>query len=262
MNLLFSIAYWIFFSIVAILLYPVAVMIRLATCWFDPNGRRSHWFTGVWSQIYLRCLPGFRMDIQGDEKIEPGKPYILVANHQSFTDIMALGWMRVMFKWVSKKEAFRLPLVGWNMYLNRYIKVDRGNVRSVVKTMDECRAWLAKGVPLMMFPEGHRYADGQIHPFHGGSFKLAVECGCPVIPIVIDGTGPIYHGFRVNWRPGTVRVRVLDPIAPVDAGNSVVPLRDMVRERMIAALAELRGRKDRADAVSGRPINPEISRAG
>ncbi len=259
MKLLFSIAYWLFFSVVAILLYPVAVLIRLATFSVDPNGRWSHWFTGVWSQIYLRCLPGFRMDLKGDGKIEPGKAYILVANHQSLTDIMALGWLRVMFKWVSKKEAFRLPIIGWNMYLNRYIKVDRGNVRSVAKTMEECRAWLKKGVPLMMFPEGHRYTDGEIHPFHGGSFKLAVECDCPVIPIVIDGTGPIYHGFRVNWRAGTVRVRVLDPIAPAEAGNSVVRLRDMARERMIAALAELRERQDK---VSEQPINPEISRAG
>jgi 1-acyl-sn-glycerol-3-phosphate acyltransferase len=202
------------------------------------------------------------MDMQGDDKIELGKAYILVANHQSFTDIMALSWMRATFKWVSKKEVFRLPVIGWNLYLNRYIKVDRGNVKSVAKTMDECRAWLKKGVPLMMFPEGHRYTDGEIHPFHSGSFKLAVEYGCPVIPIVIDGTGPIYHGFRVSWRPGTVRVRVLDPIAPADAGNSAVRLRDVVRGRMITALAELRGRKDRAGEERQRPVNPEISRAG
>jgi 1-acyl-sn-glycerol-3-phosphate acyltransferase len=201
------------------------------------------------------------MDMQGDEKIEPHKAYILVANHQSFTDIMALGWIRAMFKWVSKKEAFGIPVIGWNMYLNRYIKVDRGNVKSVVKTMDECRAWLAKGVPLMMFPEGHRYTDGEIHPFHGGSFKLAIECGCPVVPIVVDGTGPIYHGFRVNFRPGTVRVRVLDAIAPAEVGNSAVRLRAMARARMVAALAELRG-KGRADEELERPINPEISRAG
>jgi 1-acyl-sn-glycerol-3-phosphate acyltransferase len=258
MNLLFSIAYWVVISVVAILFFPVAVVIRLATCWFDSNGRWTHWFTGVWSQVYLRCLPGFRMDMQGDEKIEPGKPYILVANHQSFTDIMALAWLRTTFKWVSKKEAFRLPVIGWNMYLNRYIKVDRGNVRSVVKMMDECRAWLKKGVPLMMFPEGHRYTDGEIHPFHGGSFKLAIECGCPVIPIVIDGTGPIYDGFRVRARPGMVRVRVLDPVGPAEAGYSAQRLRGMVSERMIAALAELRGPKGPAD----RPINPEISRAG
>ena len=80
--------------------------------------------------------------------------YVFVANHQSMTDIMALSALHVPFKWVSKREAFRIPFTGWNMYLNRYVLVDRGNVRSLRGTMHECKRWLERGVSLMMFPEG------------------------------------------------------------------------------------------------------------
>ena len=258
MSVLFSLLYWTFFTVTAIVLFPGAVLIRLATAPFDPTGRLLHLYTCWWSQLYLRCLPGCRIHVEGRDKIRPGTPYVLVANHQSATDIMALSALAVPFKWTSKKENFRIPIIGWNMYLNRTVKVDRGNVRGVDAVMAVCRSWLKRGVPLMVFPEGHRSPTGELLRFHGGAFKLAAACDCAVVPIIVDGTRPIYQGLRVCAFPGRVTIRVLDPVSLADAGGSALKLRDLVFERMRNALADLRGRP----ADGARPAEVHAGRGG
>src|SRR3954464_12165524 len=130
MTALFSILYWGFLGITSLLLFPIALIIRLVTAPFDRTQRILHRFTCWWSVLYVRVLPGCRLRIEGREKIPPGA-CIFTPNHQSMTDIMALGGLATPFKHVGKKEAFRLPCIGWNMTLNRYVSVDRGNIRSV-----------------------------------------------------------------------------------------------------------------------------------
>jgi 1-acyl-sn-glycerol-3-phosphate acyltransferase len=240
---LFSILYWTYLGLTAIVLYVGALAIWLVTAPFDPARVVLHRYTCWWAQLYLRCLPGCHLRVEGREKITPGTAYVLVANHQSMTDIMALSALAVPFKWLSKKEAFRLPFIGWNMYLNRYVSVDRGNLRQVKATMDLCRQWLERGVPLLMFPEGHRSRTGAMIPFHSGAFKLAVTGGCAVVPVVVDGTLPIYQGWRVLPCPGRITIRVLDPVAPAEAGGNAERLRDRVFELIQHELAELRGEK-------------------
>jgi 1-acyl-sn-glycerol-3-phosphate acyltransferase len=239
MNILFSCLYWIFLGSTAIILYLVAVVLWALTSWYDNTGSLLHRYTCWWAVLYLRCLPGCRLHVEGRDKIAPRTAYVLAANHQSMTDIMALSALAVPFKWVSKKEAFRLPFIGWNMYLNRYVCVDRGSIRNVARTMRICRYWLKRGLPLMMFPEGHRSADGSLLKFHGGAFKLAADCECPVLPIVVDGTLPIYRGWRVLAFPGRITIRVLDPVTAAEVGGAD-RLRDEVFQRMQKTLVHIR----------------------
>jgi 1-acyl-sn-glycerol-3-phosphate acyltransferase len=241
LNFLFSIVYWTLFVLSTIILFVGALCIWVATAAVDSERRLLHRYTCWWSRLYLICLPGCRIRVIGREKIEPNVPYVLVANHQAVTDIMALAALAVPFKWVSKKEVLRIPCIGWNMLLNRYVIVDRGNIRNVVKTMAVCRRWLERKMPLMMFPEGHRSRTGEIMKFHSGAFKLAADAGCAVIPIVVDGTRGIYQGLLVKAFPGTITIRVLDPLTVADAGGRPDKLRDLVFEQMALALAEIRG---------------------
>ena len=242
MTAVFSLGYWLFFGATSIVLYAGAVLLCLATAPFDPQRTWLHRYTCWWACLYLRCLPGCRLRVQGREKIVLRTPLVLVANHQSMTDIMALSALAVPFKWVSKREAFRLPFIGWNMYLNQYVRVDRGNIRSVRQTMERCRFWLRQSMPLLIFPEGHRSRSGEMLDFHGGAFKLAVESGCAIVPIVVDGTLPIYQGWKVLACPGQITIRVLDPIHPGEGGIAE-RLRQQVFRLMKQTLAEMRGQE-------------------
>jgi len=237
---LFSLWYWFFLGTTALLLFLGAVLLWLLTAPFDRNRVLLHRYTCWWAVLYLRCLPGCRLRVEGREKIVSRTPFVLVANHQSMTDIMALSALAVPFKWVSKKEAFRLPCIGWNMYLNQYVSVDRGNMRSVRQTMERCRFWIQRAVPLLMFPEGHRSPDGEIHEFHGGAFKLAADSGCAVVPIVVDGTRPIFQGWKVLACPGRITIRVLEPIRPAEGKGHADGLRKQAFQQMQQALAEIR----------------------
>lgn len=243
MNMMFSIAYWVYLSLSSALFFGGALLLCALTAPFDRKRRILHGYTCWWATLYLRCLPGCRIRVLGREKIAPNTAYVLTANHQSMTDIMALSALAVPFKWVSKREAFRLPFIGWNMYLNQYVCVDRGNIRSVRDTMAACKRWLDMGVPLMMFPEGHRSPDGELIDFHDGAFRLAISANCAVVPIVVDGTHSIYRGLKVKPYPGTIAIHVLDPIAPAEFGGKVSKLREHVFHMIKQELASIRGQR-------------------
>jgi 1-acyl-sn-glycerol-3-phosphate acyltransferase len=240
-TIIFSCLYWTFVATSSVLLFPVALGICLLTVPFDPNRRWLHAYTCWWAQLYLRCLPGCRVDVKGLGRIVPRTPYVLVANHQSKCDLMALSFLTVPFKWVGQKEVFRYPFIGWNAHLNGYISVDRGNTRTARRTMAACRRWLARRVPVLFFPEGGRSKTGDLRKFQSGAFRLAVEHGCDVVPIVVDGTLPIYHGAWVSLSARRIVIRVLDPISPADANASPHLLRDLTFRRMEQALIDLRG---------------------
>ena len=142
------------------------------------------------------------------------------------------------FKWVSKIENFRIPLIGWNMSLNRYIKLRRGDRTSVIQMVEHCTRTLAEGSSIMMFPEGTRSVDGRLRAFKPGAFELALKCERPLLPIVLDGTSNALpkRGFVLQGRH-QIRIRVLEPIPVKEfAHQSVDELTEHVRERIAAEL--------------------------
>jgi len=111
------------------------------------------------------------------ERIRRDATYVIVANHQSLLDILVLFRLFVHFKWVSKAELFRIPCIGWNMTLNRYIRLRRGNPESIAAMMRDAERTLAEGSSLMIFPEGTRSADGRLKPVRrvpASRFRAAV----------------------------------------------------------------------------------------
>jgi 1-acyl-sn-glycerol-3-phosphate acyltransferase len=155
------------------------------------------------------------------------------------------------FKWISKSSNFRIPLIGWNMYLNGYICVEPGTPQSVRRTMERSRNWLKRGVPTLWFPEGQRSPTGELRQFHGGAFRLAAEYGCAVVPVVVEGTRTVYRRRRAWISPGRIVVRVLDPIRLADVGGTAEGLRDLAWQRIRQALNELRS--PRTDGTTSGP---------
>ncbi|TMA59335.1 MAG: 1-acyl-sn-glycerol-3-phosphate acyltransferase [Deltaproteobacteria bacterium] len=209
-----SFLFWAFIALSSLLLFPVAVAIWATTVLVDRRRVVLHRFTCFWASLYTWLNPAWRVQVAGREKIRPGVPYVMVANHQSFLDILVLFRLFVHYKWVSKIEMFRIPCIGWNMALNGYIKLRRGDAQSVAEMMRACERTLAGGNPIMMFPEGTRSADGRLKAFKAGAFVLAQRARVPLLPIVVEGTACALpkHGFVLRGRHA-IRIRVLDEIA-------------------------------------------------
>lgn len=208
-----SLLFWTFLVVSSIVLFPVAVLLWAVTVPFDPRLVWLHRFTCFWASLYTRLNPAWRVRVSGREKIRPDGVYVMVANHQSLLDILVLFRLFVHFKWVSKIENFRIPCIGWNMWLNRYIPLKRGDRRSVQRMMRACEQTLRAGSSIMMFPEGSRSNDGRLRPFKPGAFEMAQRAEVPILPIVVEGTGAALpkRGFVLRGLH-RIRVRVLDEI--------------------------------------------------
>jgi 1-acyl-sn-glycerol-3-phosphate acyltransferase len=235
-----SLLFWVFLTLSSILLFPVAVLLWAVTAPFDRRLVLLHRFTCFWASLYTWLNPAWRVEVHGREKIRRDAAYVIVANHQSLLDILVLFRLFVHFKWVSKIENFRVPCIGWNMSLNRYIKLRRGSRESVAQMMRDCERTLAEGSSVMIFPEGTRSRDGRLQAFKPGAFTLAQRARTAILPIVVEGTARALpkRGFVLQGRHA-IRVRVLDEIPySVFAERPVEALSDDVRGRFVAALGE------------------------
>lgn len=236
----------VYFFISSAVLFVIELPIFAATVWFDPNRRILHKYACWWGHHYVQLNRCWTCEFEGVDNIDEKKTYVLVANHQSLFDILVLFGLYKPFKWVSKESIFKVPFVGWNMKLNQYVLIERGDLKSIKGMMRTCRNWLNRGASILMFPEGTRSLDGEIHDFRDGSFRLACDCGVPVVPIVVDGTHDILpkHGKEIKYRED-IRVKVLPPVNPADFGNKSAPMRKHVHELMVKTLAEMRQQRSR-----------------
>ncbi len=110
----------------SVAMFPVALLCWALTLPFDRRKVILHRLTCFWASLYTWLNPAWPVKVVGREKIDPNETYVMVANHQSLLDIFVLFRLFTHFKWVSKIENFRIPFIGWNMYLNGYIQLKRG----------------------------------------------------------------------------------------------------------------------------------------
>ncbi|HEY6004520.1 MAG TPA: lysophospholipid acyltransferase family protein [Anaeromyxobacter sp.] len=241
MNVLLAIVgYPIAISLIVLAL-PVQALLLAATAPFDRNrvvpGRFLR-FVGV---ALSKAFPPWRLRIEGSWPEAKG-PFIVVANHQSILDILLLSRVPREMKWIAKEELFRIPWVGWMLRMSGDIPIRRGDAESGGEALARARTYLARGMSVMLFPEGTRSKTGQLLPFKSGAFRLAAETGIPVLPVAVHGTarGMPKGGPWVN--PCRATARLLEPVDSAaygsDGGNR---LRDEVRRRIQAAVDELAG---------------------
>jgi 1-acyl-sn-glycerol-3-phosphate acyltransferase len=236
----FSLAFWGFIVVSSALLFPFALVLWAVTAPFDRRLVAQHRFTCFWASLYTWLNPLWRVRVEGREHIRPGRTYVMIANHQSFLDILVLFRLFRHFKWVSKVEMFRIPCIGWNMALNRYVRLRRGSPESIARMMTACEKHLAEGSSVMIFPEGTRSADGRLKAFKHGAFTLAQRARVPLLPIVVEGTAHALpkHGFVLRGHHA-IRVRVLEEVRVESVVDRPVEgLIADVRARFAAELGE------------------------
>ncbi len=247
---LFSLIFWVFLVISSVVLFCGAVLVWAVTVLFDKRLWLLHRYSCFWGSIYLWLNPFWPMSIEGREKIDSSQVYVAVSNHQSMLDILVIHSLFFHFKWVSKKENLYIPLVGWNMVLNRYVWLDRASRKSFKRMMRDCSRHIRQGSSVMLFPEGTRSVDGNLRSFKDGAFRLAHRMKCPVLPVVLDGTGESIpkRGFVIRKKT-PIRVRVLDPVEPGQFENmDPRSTGTMVRDLMNSALEDMRSKGTGATA--------------
>ncbi len=213
LQILVSCYFWVSMFLISGILFPVAIFLWVTTVLFDERRYILHQFTCRWADIILGINPYWKVHVEGRNKIDPEKVYVMVSNHQSGLDILVLFKLNRHFKWVAKKGLFIIPFIGWNMALNGYISIERGRGRSKLQMMDKAAESIRAGNSVMLFPEGTRSVDGILQQYKTGAFRLALETRSPIIPIVIKGTHrAIKKGGLLIHKNDQVKLVVLDPI--------------------------------------------------
>jgi len=235
-----SVVFWGFVVLSSLLLFPIAVLIFCVTAPFDRRRWLLHRFTSIWASLYTWFNPAWPVKIYGRERMHEASPTVIVANHLSLLDILVLFRLQSHFKWVSKHENFKVPVIGWNMTLNGYIPIKRGTATSIVTMMKRCRDVLTEGSSIVMFPEGTRSSTGRLRSFKPGAFEIAKRSSVPIQPIVLRGTGDALpkRGFVLQGRH-PISIEVLDPIPPEEVEKlEAEEMMDRVREIIATALAQ------------------------
>lgn len=167
--------------------------------------------------------------IVNKEKIQKGTSYIIISNHQSLFDILALvTTLGVQYRWFIKREVLKVPLFGYGLYASRNIFIDRSNTVKAIESINKGIKHLPKGVSIMVFAEGTRSPDGQIHEFKKGGFMVAVAHKMPILPVTVNGSRQVMSKGSLVFNPGKIQVVVGYPIDT--SGYNIDTVDDLIRK--------------------------------
>jgi 1-acyl-sn-glycerol-3-phosphate acyltransferase len=202
----------VLFLIPAIAVYTIALgTLSLASSLFQRSGYFAHWCARTWSRLIL-VTTGVRVTVAGLERLEPGRTYVFVSNHQSIYDIPILFWsLPYQLRIIAKQSLGHLPFLGWHLRRTGHMLVDRKHPKRS-RIFGWASRLTSSGLSLIVFPEGTRSRDGRVAPFKGGSFYLALQAGLPVVPLSVIGSRHVMLKGRLATYPGEVRLVVHDPI--------------------------------------------------
>lgn len=236
-KILISCVIWVVGSVITILIVLSILFCTVILYPFDKMRKVAHAHGFLWSDLLIALNPYWNIKISGLENIDKNKTYVIVANHQSITDIILLYKTKMQFKWIANEYLFKLPIVGWGMLATKHIKLKKGKLGSIKNAYLEASDWLRNDMSIMLFPEGTRSNGYGLKEFQSGAFRLAIKEQVPILPISIKGTGnAIPRGTWLFTTKVSGGFKVLEPVDTAGATqDDFEKIRDLVRSRIEAA---------------------------
>jgi 1-acyl-sn-glycerol-3-phosphate acyltransferase len=209
----------VFWLIPMIAVYTIVLgTLSIGSSLIEPKGYFAHWCARTWSWLIL-ATTGVRVHVRGMERVTPGKTYVFVANHQSIYDIPVIfASLPFQLRIIAKESLGSFPFLGWHLSRTGHLLVNRRkpDPRAV---FNWANALTAKGLSLIVFPEGTRSATGHVGPFKGGSLYPAVQAGLSIVPLSVAGSRHVMKKGRLMTCPGEVELTIHDPIPTVAAAE-------------------------------------------
>lgn len=225
------------FVISLLVSYPVSVLLTVAD--HSEHGNLLSRYISAWAKMWLSLI-GMRTTVQG--YVPKTGTYIVVANHISYLDpLMLFAVIPFKFLPLGKVEITSLPMLGF-IYRKLVIPVNRDSRVSRAQSMRLMQQTLQAGRSIVIFPEGgFNETNDVLKPFHDGAFRLAVNEGLPILPLLLPDTVERWHySAWYKLSPGRNRAVFLPPVNT--EGRTIQELRETVRDQMAEKLKELKQR--------------------
>ncbi len=214
--------------------------LRVVVLKLPRDGRRVHNAASRWGRTIIKMMPGWKLTVEGRENLpSQTETVVIVANHESMSDICATYHLGLQFRWLSKEGVFKVPGVGQAMYWAGYVPVRRGVRESHAQAMVESGERLRNGISMFFFPEGTRSMNGQVKAFKNGAFKLARDAQVRVLPVAIHGAGDLLPKGKALPGKAHVQIKILPLVPPPSPTGDLDEYAAEVRERIIKAHATL-----------------------
>jgi len=180
----------------------------------DRGGAKQHAIARTWSRWILGTAM-CPVRVIGLDRVDTTRPAVYAANHISALDIPLLfASLPFQFRILAKQHLFRYPFVGGYLKRSGQYPVDHSNARASIRSLGKAIDGLKSGMPLVIFPEGGRAADGHIMPFMSGAFYASIKAQVPVVPMAIVGTFEALPMNTYHIQPREVLLLIGEPISP------------------------------------------------
>ena len=171
------------------------------------------WIRRKWTKMQ-RWLIGYKIDVIGSP--DP-RANMIIANHQSMLDIMALEEIHpANICWIAKKEIEDLPFFGNVIRIPKMISIDRKDPRSLPKIIKLAKERVSQGRLIAIFPEGTRSNGDKILKFKSGANIIANKLNLVVQPVLIIGSRKIIDSKSISVNSGTVKIIYMDIVNTSD----------------------------------------------
>jgi 1-acyl-sn-glycerol-3-phosphate acyltransferase len=231
---------WAVTALLLVFALPVLAFLWLVTRPFDPGQRIVGRVFRSIGRVTIAVNPywSFRLERATTQAFH--EPSVVVSNHESEADIFLSTLLPWDMKYLAKDSIYDTPVMGWGMKLAGDIGVVRGDRRSGVKALIECRRKLRSGVSVIIFPEGTRSRTTDMLPFLEGAFRLAIDLQVPIQPVALAGTRNALPPGSLQFGQSKAVIRILDPVPTTGLVSAdVSALTQRVREQIARARAEL-----------------------
>jgi 1-acyl-sn-glycerol-3-phosphate acyltransferase len=223
MALLRDLWFYLTFGLLTAAVTPTSLVTVLLTGSGD-LGQRIH--ARRWARAIL-WANRLRLEVAGLERVARGTAYVLMANHPRPEALLALpatlpgGWRITM-----KASLARIPLFAFMARLGGQVFLDLRDTERAIRSLERARPLLARGLSVIVFPEGTRSGAGPLRPLKRGGFHLAVAAGAPILPV------------RIDLRGRRVRIAYGAPVPTAGLGADDIP---GLVDRVAPALREPEG---------------------
>jgi 1-acyl-sn-glycerol-3-phosphate acyltransferase len=213
--------YWVLYPLIRpayllslIINTAILASIIIALSPLDRKGNLVHYIGKFWSLLNV-YLSGTRMYIRGKERIEKGRSYIIMSNHQSLFDVWALiAKIPLQLRWIIRSGIKKIPLFGLALERMGHIYVDRKRLRDTSSGLSSAVQKIRGGVSIVIFPEGTRSKDGRLQKFHRGGAAIAIQSGVPILPVTVNGSRFVLPKGTLALVPGKIELIIGEPIDP------------------------------------------------
>lgn len=174
--------------------------------------RVFHFVLSKFMQSVLMSYPSIKRKINNTSNETFDKPAIIIANHSSFLDILAVGMLSPKIIFLVSDWVYNSPVFGKGVRLAGFYPVSSGMDNGV----EHLRAKVNDGFSIMVFPEGTRSEDNTIKRFHKGAFYLAEQLHLDIVPVVIHGYSEVCPKGDFILNGGNTTVTILERISKED----------------------------------------------